>query len=556
MLDSSSPNIHHNNVAGIKRLLPAFEPTESPPRFKRQKPRAEAITDENRYPTPVPSSSVGVIPSSPPLAPTQIAPVEHQQQQQLQQQEQPQQQPQLAPRRPNLRRTQSTVSERAPLSAVPSITLPENGQPILLGRSSNSSHYRLSANRLISRVHIKAVYHAVTTTSKPKIVIECLGWNGTKVHCQGRAWELLKDDIFVSETEHEEIMLDVHDSRVVLAWPIVTRASSSFSSTSTTTATGGPPTAGAPANRVIRSPSPEWEGNDENAIPWEGAQRISARAKLTPVSPTPRRNVGNSLNAIASASMAETFLDIYEDEPEEEGEEEEGEQDEQEQEQEQEVEAEDEDEDEAQIELPPLVEKSTSRFSRSYFKDVPEASTDVVHTDEIAQSFDCEPMLPPMSLFSTRDPLRHRPRTPPLLTRRARDTSVTLPPSSVERRRSASTSPSKYVTLQNHLTNQLAFSRVNTMPLSELYANLPTALAATVTMERVKEMLLGAECIGEIKRSGKDAAGKPLENQYYYILEQDKDDGRKSAVGGKARMRNCRKEHKQYYWKKPKKISY
>jgi len=452
---------------------------------------------------------------------------------------------------------------------VPSIVLPENGEPVLLGRSSNSSHYRLSANRLISRVHIKAAFHTATPSSKAKIEIECLGWNGTKVHCQGRAWDLLKDDVFVSETEYEEIMLDVHDSRVVLAWPVGVRAPSSFSPS--TNINGASP-GGPPANRVVRSPSPEWEGNDENAIPWERVQRINARTKLTPVSPTPRRRVGSSMNAIAqsstSASMLENFLDIYEDQPKEGGGGEEEEEEEEEKEKEEEDNDEEKDEregeeegeaggdegeeeqvaevgEETQIDLPPPVEKPTSRFSRSYTEDVPEASTDLVPRDEIVQSFDAEPVLPPMSHFSTKEPLRHVPKTPPSSrARRARVSSSPLSLLSSERRRSASTSPGKYVTLQNHLTNQLAFSRVNTMPLSELYANLPTALAATVTMDRVKEILLAANCIGEIKRSGKDASGKPLENQYYYVIEQDNDEGRKSAVGGKARMRNCRKEHK------------
>ena len=44
MLDSSSPNLLRAGAAA-KRLLPPFEPSSSPPRFKRAKPAA-------RYPTP------------------------------------------------------------------------------------------------------------------------------------------------------------------------------------------------------------------------------------------------------------------------------------------------------------------------------------------------------------------------------------------------------------------------------------------------------------------------------------------------------------------------
>lgn len=568
MLDSSSPNLLR--ASGVKRLLPAFEPSSSPPRFKRQKPKtvltgsssattaagaaaaAPAIVEtENRYPTPLPSSSIGNLPSSPPsaLAPAPPPPP-------------PVQAP--ASRRPLLKRSQSasTVSERLPLAAVPSIPLPASGEPVLLGRSSNSSHYRLSANRLISRVHIQAAYIPATPAAKPKIELRCLGWNGVKVHCQGRAWDLMKDDVFVSESEHAEIMLDVHDSRVVLAWPASPSSlSSNIPHGSPLSGTGS---GGATAGRAGRSPSLDWEAaNDENADPWETAHRVNARPKLTPVSPSPRpRRLSSSLAAPASApsvfrrpsvSMAETVLDIYEDEPEEA----------------------DPAGRQTLPELPPLAAAvaaaesfplASTQTDHSDDDDdhddhddchahVAEPPTDVVPKDDIALSFGSEPHLPPMSLFSTAEalramaaiPLASSPPCPPSVpsSSRRRPRASSSPLSSVGgARRTASVSPNKNLTLQNHLTNQLAFSRVNTMPLTELYNNLPVALAAKVTKERVKEILLQLPCIGEIKRVGKDAAGKPLEHQYYYVMEHDKDEGRKAAVGGKAGMRTCRKTHK------------
>ncbi|CCX13150.1 Similar to Protein TOS4; acc. no. Q06266 [Pyronema omphalodes CBS 100304] len=582
MLDSSSPNLLRG-VNGVKRLLPAIELSSSPPRFKRQKSRtATVLEDENRYPTPIPSSSLGTLPSSPPAAAA------------------------VSARRPPLKRTQSTVSERAPLSAVPSITLPKNGETILLGRSSNSSHYRLSANRLISRVHIKATYHAVTQTTKPKIEIKCIGWNGVKVHCQGRAWDLQKDDVFVSETEYAEIMLDVHDSRVVIAWPGAPASRGDRENN----LTSSPSTLGPPTGRVNRSPSVDWEaGNDENADPWDNARRINGRAKLTPVSPTPRRVNNNSMinrrQSVSQSAMAETFLDIYEDEPE------------------------------GAQELPPVNPNAANEVdNKPASHPETEAPTEAIHPPS---EFDAEiPLAPPAELEA--DDEEEEPRTdadqtliadaqvnlefhasepsdseaddddesllpPPL---RASALSSTLdepltetaeprsdfplhsfvphsdlppfqtafppstPPSAFARGRSSSPlsaapspqqnqtkmSPSKYITLQNHLTNQLAFSRVNTMPLSELYENLPGTLAVKTTKEMVGEILRDTKWVGEIKRTGKDAAGKELESQWYYVLEDDEDEGRRSAVGGRAGVRNCRKTHKQYYWKKPKKISY
>lgn len=138
-----------SSTAGTKRpapsLLPPFEPLSSSPGLPRplkrrntggsglQQPAFLATISSDaavqqlhsrharlQYPTPVPTSSTGILSSSP----------QHHQQQ-----------------RPALRRS---VSERAPLSAVPSVTLSENGETLMMGRSSNSSHYQLSANRLVS----------------------------------------------------------------------------------------------------------------------------------------------------------------------------------------------------------------------------------------------------------------------------------------------------------------------------------------------------------------------------------------------------------------------
>ena len=191
-------------VAGVKRpapsLLPAFEPFSSSPQLPRPlKRKAHASPSgsflrERSYPTPVPTSSTDVLSSSPPKAPPTRS-------------------------RPGLTRTISALSERAPLATVPTIELSEHGEPTLMGRSSNSSHYQLSTNKLISRVHVRAVYIASKPPDLKKVQIECVGWNGVKVHCQGKAWDLLRGDTFTSETEDADIMVDVHDARVLLSWP-------------------------------------------------------------------------------------------------------------------------------------------------------------------------------------------------------------------------------------------------------------------------------------------------------------------------------------------------
>ncbi|TGZ77254.1 hypothetical protein EX30DRAFT_311453 [Ascodesmis nigricans] len=493
-----------NVAAGTKRrapsLLPAFEPSSSPPRFKRQKSRPSTATiledDENLYP------GSSILPSSPPPA---------------------------VPARPTLQRTQSSLTERSPLSAVPSITLPENGEEILLGRSSKSSHVGLSANRLISRVHIRARY-THTEDGKPKIEVTCTGWNGVTIHCQGLAWDLQKGDVFNSETEHAEIMLDIQDSRVLLAWPGTPPQGHNQSAQDAT-----------PRVRVERSRSPSlglWD--DENSDPTAPRRR-----KLTPVSPTPARRAsvagapGSSAN-IANQSMNETFLEIYED---------------------------DEDHDVA----------SSTQVTNSHSQDESEAGEEeeehelplppavpaepvysFVEDDGLPpfkdSGFESDLVLPPMGRFSTAESLRSTPATSRF--NRSSSMARTLhEPSSPIRARSTSISPSKADTIQNHLTNQLAFSRIATVPLSDLFNNLPVEVARTVTKQKLYKVLGQIDCIGEVKRHGKDAAGKPLESEFYYILEKDADEGRKMAVSGKRGVRNCRKTHKQYYWKKPKRVN-
>ncbi|KAK3080579.1 hypothetical protein LTS18_015148 [Coniosporium uncinatum] len=123
--------------------------------------------------------------------------------------------------------------------------------------------------------------------------------------------------------------------------------------------------------------------------------------------------------------------------------------------------------------------------------------------------------------------------------------------------------------IKNHVINQLAFSRLHSLPLSTIMGNLPLdlkrgQLADTAEKGKstelelsnpdLKRLLDGIPCIGEIAREGKDAAGKPLENEFYYVPEMDADSMRRDAVmGGRGGtgLRTVRKSHKQYYWKKP-----
>lgn len=106
--------------------------------------------------------------------------------------------------------------------------------------------------------------------------------------------------------------------------------------------------------------------------------------------------------------------------------------------------------------------------------------------------------------------------------------------------------------IENILINHLAFSRLSSTPAS--FLNTILAVVSKLSLEQLRSVLHAVECIGVIYRQGKDAAGKPLEEEYYYVPEKDRDPERNklvSLIKGHGGLRACRRTHKQYYWKKP-----
>ncbi|KAA8564330.1 hypothetical protein EYC84_011274 [Monilinia fructicola] len=429
MMDSSPSKINAQPtlpaMTGTKRpaptLLPAFEPlpSSSPSLPGRNSKRVRTSTTSEfesayKYPTPIPTSTTGILSSSPPGVHA----------------------------RAGLHRTRSSI-ERAPLSAVPTITLPEDGETLLMGRSSNSSHYQLSANRLISRVHIKARYISATVPLESnKIEIICCGWNGVKLHCQGRTWELAKGDSFTSETENAEIMLDVQDARVLVAWPqqadlLDSAAPTEVPSWSEDSSPRGKVTAVTAQGDIIPS------------SPIRRVERHSS-----PVSPTPTRQALSSANlANLFADEAEkTFIQVYEDKSEPEP-------------------------------VPATESKhpepaySPTVAATSFSASLP-ASQETGHPQE------------------ARGRNEHKPKVIP-------------------EERSNSTSLEGSVTpVINHVANQLAYSRLQSMPLSTILRNLPAHLKGVspskqenkgLSKEDLRKMLNRTSFIGEIHREGKDA---------------------------------------------------
>lgn len=551
-------------------LLPAFEPFSSSPSFPRSKKRPHHASpvkqfgygeEKKRLSPPIPTSSTFIPTSSPPQLPN-------------------------TRRRPPLQRTQSAMSERAPLSTVPSIELSELGEPTLMGRSSNSSHYQLSTNKLISRVHVRATYIAPTVPGETrKVQIECTGWNGVKVHCQGRAWELMKGDTFTSETEGVDIMLDVQDARVLITWPQVMGSGKAL------TPTDSDRSSWEGENSPSRRPAAV-SGGGQSRMPHYTSPLRHQRLR-SPVSPSPAVQATQVVDPASRHDRVPHSLpapvQVYEDEPSDE-------------------------EKEKETQPTQQTQCSTQIVSQIFHKnsqDTP-ASQDYSDNDEendpIITSFgpfganlDAR-----FESFRTYSPTTAGVGSSPHHVRRRRALQQLKEESISPQRRSVSepspkrrrlpghhdvadavlSSPkgsggaandNRVDALKNHIINQLAYSALSATPLSTLIDSIPALLlssalntsrstdningsraAASISAcsspsgppqsshAKLESLLHQIPCIGSVEREGKDAAGKRLESEFYYILERDEDEKRREVVmgmGGRG-LRNCRKSHK------------
>jgi hypothetical protein len=73
-------------------------------------------------------------------------------------------------------------------------------------------------------------------------------------------------------------------------------------------------------------------------------------------------------------------------------------------------------------------------------------------------------------------------------------------------------------TLLDALLTTLIFTEVKPTPLPRLVADL-THRMSNVQQDHIKSVLTATPCVGIVHRSGKDAAGKELSDEYYYIAE-------------------------------------
>ncbi|KAL4782643.1 hypothetical protein BJX76DRAFT_349190 [Aspergillus varians] len=514
-MESSPPR--SNSVApvvGVKRpasLLPAFEPLSSSPSLPR--PQKRVARDDDRvistYPTPVPTSSTHIMSSSPPRM--------------------------ALPHTSSRRNITSALSERTPLSAVPTLMLSETGDPLTMGRSSLSCQYQLAANRMISRVHVKATYKpAPNPFDRDRVEIMCLGWNGIKLHCQGKTYDLAKGKTFTSDIKDADIMIDVHDCRVLVQWPRGERKED-VSTDSEQTWEEATPTRKKQVDRSLQD-SP---GAERQRLASPVSPSPAVKSMVPPSSPlyTPTRSrnavvvyedEGSPVRRCSSGEALNTSSSVAS-----------------------------------------LLQSSQSS-ELSELSKLEDLSDHDEENDPIIHSFGPfgDNLLPRMAAFSADDsPLRptrpraHLPGQPLQPTQSPRQPSKPLEPTDDARSKPVVIDEDAEV-VQNHAVNQLAFSRLSSTPFSTILDHLPASLWKANSQSRhgpsrdeIRAILDSTKCIGKVAREGKDAAGKPLEAEYHYIPDFDDDEPRREAVVRDLRkpgLRNCRKQHKQYFWRKPK----
>lgn len=407
--------------------------------------------------------------------------------------------------------------------------VPSNGEPMRFGRSSNSSDHQFPTNRHISRVHVTAQYQPPSELhASSSILVKCLGWNGAKVRCGGQLYELDKGDSWVSTQPSAEIMLDVMDCRVMLKWPISEQQrSNSVRSSSAWTEDFSPPRrvfAGL-ENTILPSSPPAMRAPSPTSPP------ISARRNLS----------SDILSSEASLVSEHTAVHVYEDDNSDHA-------------------YADSESPSKCVQTRPLLREGSSMasFSSSNADDLSDQENENEENDPVVHSFGPygSNLLNRLDSFSHTSPLQPQLRKKKVLKavpespkRESPVYSKRLDPTP---KRQIQESPVK-----NHVVNQLAFSRVHAMPLSLIHSNLPADLKTCtglgidededLTDEDLRRVLHAIPCVGEINRQGKDAAGKPLENEFYYVPEMDDNTMRRDAVlGGRGGtgLRSVRKNHK------------
>jgi len=313
-------------------------------------------------------------------------------------------------------------------------------------------------------------------------------------------------------------MLDVQDARVLIAWPQRDRKDSLGVQTDSSWDDEN-----SPRGRVSAITA---RGQVIQSSPLRRGQRLES-----PVSPTPARtsNDSNVLSKLFSDSV-EPVVQVYEDEQSSENE----------------------------PEIAEGISQISTQAGISFTATAESQASDLSEPEEDQDpDEENDPIVHSFGPFGANISSRMESFTTAASPEAPRGRPVREPSGSPQTRSSSeSTNQADAVPIVNHVVNQLAFSRLSSTPLSVIMNHLPAELRGVnpthpenkgLMKDDLRKLLNAAPSIGEIHREGKDAAGKPLESEYYYIPDEDTDAQRRAAVVDglrKPSLRNCRKQHK------------
>lgn len=530
--------------------------------------------NSNSYPTPLPTSS-GTRPAS--SSPTRVPTRSHTSINDPQPSENNENNASsflLTPTYAPVEMARRPFQVRCPLSSVTLVRVPLSGTLVTVGRSSQSCTYALSSrNKLVSRVHVSIAFKRTDNHSERTLVFKCLGWNGCTVIVPAAAAATVggQTDYFVPKGEELEveyvhgITVDVRGERVLVE--TVDDLKDEGEETDEEMFVRG----GSLSDRDAK--------NDKNKIIVSADEEAPSEANasrfpLLPSSPPPMMSF-----SLENDDDAELERPLHASE---------------------EIQT-----SENRPQTPLLADESPNAGSIEAVQDTVNNASGAANTQE------CKENVPPSP--NAQKPEADKPlSSPPRAVSRKRDASEALlditpvsPPSkkiqleadakfqqqqeqqeqqqqdelmsNIEPEALSDANPNDDPNDQilHLICNHLAFSRLNSTPLSLLKKSIPK-LAEVSLAELEATLLLPAPsttpgptgapalppprksavaCIGVIERSGKDAAGKPLEREFYYLPEHDDDEDRRVMVdqlkGGRSGLRACRKTHKQYFWRKP-----
>lgn len=352
---------------------------------------------------------------------------------------------------------------------------------------------------------------ALNRLQREKLEIACVGWNGVKVHCQSKVFDLRRGAIFSSDIRDAEILLDVHDSRVILEWPEKPRL--------------GP--ASSDEEEFDVSPTKKVKAMRRHSTPPSPSPVQNRKTLMAfPISPSPASQAIPSSPPVISVSTSHPPVEIFED--------------------------------------PETAELEVDKSSTTIANAVEDEKVETREPSLESQSSDLSSAQNFSDNDEENDPIIHSfgPFGANLLPRLAAVTAGTSPirSSTIKASRLSHSEPLRPLSsplrsqkrqlpdfdVQSHVINQLAFSRLSSLPLSTILSHLPCEEHA-ISLTQLEQLIQHIPCIGEVAREGKDAAGKPLENEFYYIPDQDDDESRREAVVNDLRkpgLRACRRQHK------------